>query len=53
MLLVALTTVIYQLIIEIRKLPNTIQKTHFKSIDQKMNYVSKEVKKIRDDLGMD
>ena len=50
---VVLTTVIYQLIIELKKLPSQIAKLVMGDFKQKIESLSKEVKDIKNDMGMD
>ena len=53
LLLVVLSRVIYQLIIVIKDLPESISKYLLASISNKIDQLIKEVDDIKDDLGMD
>jgi hypothetical protein len=53
MLLVVLSVVTYQMIIEVRKIPNRIYEIFAINFDSKINEINKSIKKIKDDLDMD
>jgi hypothetical protein len=52
-LLVVLTTVIYQLIIELKQLPKSIIKILMSSVEKKIELIASELKKIKNDMGLD
>jgi CHASE3 domain sensor protein len=53
MLLVVLSVVTYQMIIEVRKIPNRIYEIFAITFDSKIDEINKSIKKIKDDLDMD
>lgn len=53
LLLVVLATVVYQLIIELKRLPTSILRTISISFEKKVDRITKEIEKIKSDLELD